>query len=96
VGEFYPTRDEEQEMLNELWAADPEFYNYAKNARYEITAEQALAAQQALITMLEGKYCIHCRAPIERKEQVGRCVYARPCGHRQYQGEVNLGTEQKS
>lgn len=35
-----------------------------------------------------GERCIHCDAPLESLEQVGRCVYARPCGCRQYQGKV--------
>lgn len=32
--------------------------------------------------------CPHCGAKVERKEQVGRCVYAKPCGHRLYQGSL--------
>ena len=32
--------------------------------------------------------CVHCEKPIEKLEQVGRCVYARPCGCRQFQGKV--------
>lgn len=32
--------------------------------------------------------CIHCKRLIEKLEQVGRCVYARPCGCRQYQGKL--------
>jgi hypothetical protein len=52
--------------------------------------EVAELARKALKTMVEGKYCIHCGAVIERKRQVGRSVYAAPCGHRQYQGKANL------
>jgi hypothetical protein len=40
--------------------------------------------------MLEGKAetCLRCNQPINKLEQVGRSVYARPCGCRQYQGKV--------
>jgi hypothetical protein len=30
--------------------------------------------------------CLVCDEPISKLEQVGRSVYAVPCGHRQYQG----------
>ena len=36
--------------------------------------------------MASGK-CPHCHQPMT-KRQVGRCVYAEPCGHRLYQGKV--------
>ena len=36
----------------------------------------------------ELQKCIHCSAPITRLNQVGRSVYARPCGCRQYQGRL--------
>lgn len=32
--------------------------------------------------------CVHCGAKVDHLEQVGRCVYARPCGCRQYQGRL--------
>lgn len=41
-----------------------------------------------LTELAEGKTCPHCHAPIEKRRQVGRCVYAEPCGHRQYQGRL--------
>ncbi len=31
--------------------------------------------------LAEGR-CPSCRAVVEKREQVGRCQYARPCGHR--------------
>lgn len=34
------------------------------------------------------KECLVCRAPVERFKEVRPCVYAEPCGHRQYQGKV--------
>lgn len=36
----------------------------------------------------ESRECLECHEPITALEQVGRCVYARPCGCRQYQGTV--------
>lgn len=36
----------------------------------------------------EGDECVRCGAHVDQLEQVGRCVYARPCGCRQYQGKV--------
>lgn len=41
-----------------------------------------------LTEMAQGKTCVICHAPIENKYQVGRCVYAEPCAHRQYQGTL--------
>jgi uncharacterized Zn finger protein (UPF0148 family) len=45
---------------------------------------------RGFVKMLQGKadVCIHCGTPLDKLEQVGRCVYARPCGCRQYQGRV--------
>ena len=42
----------------------------------------------AALTGGKGERCIHCDEPIEKLEQVGRCVYARPCNCRQYQGRL--------
>lgn len=40
---------------------------------------------------LDSDICPHCKAPIQRWKQVGRCVYAEPCGDRLYQGKVPKG-----
>lgn len=32
--------------------------------------------------------CLECRAPVTRWREVRPCVYAEPCGHRQYQGKA--------
>lgn len=37
---------------------------------------------------IEANVCPHCQTAIERKKQVGPCVYASPCGHRLYQGRL--------
>lgn len=57
----------------------------------EVDAEMeriAIAAGAFFTKLAEGKVCPHCNAPIAKRLQVGRCVYARPCGHRQYQGKL--------
>lgn len=46
------------------------------------------AAVEAYLTKLASNICPQCDAPVERKNQVGRCVYAEPCGHRLYQGRA--------
>lgn len=58
----------------------------------EIRAEEE-RSNQAIAAFLkelnEGKTCPHCHRTIEKRYQVGRCVYAKPCGCRQYQGVVS-------
>lgn len=39
-------------------------------------------------TKLDNNICPHCDQPIGNKQQVGRCVYAYPCGCRLYQGKL--------
>lgn len=59
------------------------------------TPEQVAAAEAELEAMVKqltddmaaGK-CHVCRAVIDAGEQVGSCIYARPCGHRQGQGNA--------
>lgn len=36
---------------------------------------------------LYGSRCPVCNGNVVSQEQIGRCVYARPCGHRMYQGK---------
>lgn len=36
----------------------------------------------------EPAICVECGEPITDLEQIGRCVYGNPCGHRQYQGQL--------
>jgi len=42
----------------------------------------------AYFASAEAGICPICQTPIERKKQVGRCVYAEPCGCRLWQGFV--------
>lgn len=37
---------------------------------------------------IDDNRCPHCGADVLKRQQVGRCVYARPCGHRLYQGTL--------
>lgn len=37
---------------------------------------------------VDGSVCCECGGNITKKVQVGRCVYAEPCGHRLYQGRI--------
>lgn len=41
-----------------------------------------------MTTRMTNKQCLHCGVAFTRLRQVGHCVYAEPCGHRQYQGRV--------
>lgn len=46
------------------------------------------AAIEAFVNNLNNNICPHCKTPIAETYQVGRCVYARPCGCRLYQGKL--------
>lgn len=58
--------------------------------RDEHNKQIAAEVLKDFIKMLQGEAetCIRCGKPIDNLEEVGRCVYARPCGCRQYQGKV--------
>lgn len=49
-------------------------------------AESAAFVKEYFASIADG-HCPICHKPISM-EQVGRCVYAKPCGHRLYQGTV--------
>ena len=51
------------------------------------------AIMESMVSLMQGKsdVCYQCGQPIDQLEQVGRCVYARPCGHRLYQGKLPKG-----
>lgn len=44
-------------------------------------AEVNAAVEQSLARAARGE-CHHCGAPVEAKIREGRCLYAKPCGHR--------------
>lgn len=47
-----------------------------------------LIAAVAAVAQGDSTICAICSKPFDLLEQVGRCVYARPCNHRQYQGRL--------
>lgn len=57
----------------------------------EIDAQEAatVVAFKAYVDNLSNDICPHCHTPITNKRQVGRCVYADPCGCRLYQGRLD-------
>lgn len=58
----------------------------------EIAEDRRQAAEtlKQMLGLMSGTadVCPHCGAHIDHMEQVGACVYARPCNCRQYQGTV--------
>jgi hypothetical protein len=42
--------------------------------------------QLAKVMRGESRECLVCKAPVESYREVRPCVYAEPCGHRQWQG----------
>lgn len=42
--------------------------------------EAASRVSEAVLADIEVETCPHCQAAIERREQVGWGIYARPCG----------------
>lgn len=66
---------------------------YAPNTPEEIAADEAetLAAIREVEERGARGECLHCGTPIARRVQVGPCIYAEPCGHRQGQGRLPRG-----
>jgi len=50
--------------------------------------EASDAVWQKFVDDLNANRCPFCNAVIEQRKQVGRCVYAHPCGHQLYQGKA--------
>lgn len=63
------------------------------DARQQIVAD----VLRKLVAQMSGdsKACLHCGADIDSLQQVGRSVYAHPCGCRQYQGIVPAAWQKK-
>jgi hypothetical protein len=53
-----------------------------------LTDEEKQAIAAFLNELAGGVTCPHCHQPIEKRKQVGRCVYALPCNHRLYEGRL--------
>lgn len=50
--------------------------------------EASTAKRKKFVDDLNANRCPFCNAVIEKRQQVGRSVYAHPCGHRLYQGKA--------
>jgi hypothetical protein len=52
--------------------------------------QQIQAYLERLAGVMRGdlKECLHCGTAVEQYREVRPCVYAEPCGHRQYQGRM--------
>lgn len=63
----------------------------------ELTDSEREVAEyiKAFMTNLKNDICPHCGTPITNKRQVGRCVYADPCGCRLYQGNLDEQAKEK-
>jgi hypothetical protein len=62
--------------------------SFPTEAEVAAKVEEANAAIVAYLTALEQDRCPLCGRAIASKKQEGRCVYAVPCGHRLFQGQV--------
>lgn len=64
---------------------------FAFYTEQEIDEEERKLAEAVNVFFgkLNSDVCPHCDTPITSKRQVGRCVYADPCGCRLYQGTVS-------
>lgn len=71
----------------------PSFSAYSEA---EIDAEIARShdVMTAFLRKLDDNICPACDAPVVGHKQVGRCVYAQPCGHRLYQGKARMPRKQ--
>ena len=51
-------------------------------------AKAIVAYLERLASVMRGesRECLVCNAPVESYREVRPCVYAEPCGHRQWQG----------
>lgn len=69
------------------WGECPHFEEYtsAELDEQERASNEAVASYLA---KLNDGHCPHCDAAIVERKQIGRCVYANPCGHRLYQGKA--------
>jgi len=64
---------------------------YSAPTAEEVAAEEVEigAAVREVEERMAAGLCVYCGAPIAKAIQVGRCVYAEPCGHRQGQWTVS-------
>lgn len=61
---------------------------FPTEAEVAAKVEQTRASIAAYFTDLATGRCPACQQTVTKQKQVGRCVYAVPCGHRLFQGSV--------
>jgi activating signal cointegrator 1 len=66
----------------------PKVSYYTREERVAMDRETAEALRQ-FVENLDNAICPTCKKAYAKQTQVGRCVYAEPCGHRLYQGKVD-------
>jgi hypothetical protein len=54
----------------------------------ECRREVGMAEMRRRSGLTSNRQCVACEQPFTQLAQVGRCVYAEPCGHRQWQGFI--------
>jgi hypothetical protein len=64
------------------------FHAFYTQAELDDRDKEIAAMLNQFATDLENDICPRCGVRIEQKNQVGRCVYAEPCGCRLYQGKL--------
>lgn len=65
---------------------------------FELHSAEEIAEREREVAAIMEKFlafeqkrstaCPHCGVHVEQLEQVGRCVYSKPCGHRLWQGRI--------
>ena len=63
------------------------FESRSETDAHKYAIQREAGVQQFLERLASGQ-CPHCGVPVERRIQVGRCVYAEPCSHRLGQGKA--------
>lgn len=61
---------------------------YPTDAEAKAEADEMNAAIENFMERLKNGDCPHCGKKVEKRVQVGPCVYAEPCGHRIGQGKA--------
>jgi len=67
------------------------------NTPEEAAAQRAEADEsiKEWLGKLANNICPECDTPVKKQRQVGRCVYADPCGHRLFQGRAKGTSERR-
>jgi len=60
-------------------------------ARAEVRIQEIQASLDRMRHRVANQECLHCGQQWETRKQIGPCIYAYPCGHRQGQGRLPKG-----